>query len=218
MPQYEAQFDWAAVNGVGQVITCISKSILHSPAVSSPPWPLYDNKHFTKKEPHLLAQVNYWSRRGSLPAPKQPSTYFFQSYLPLKLAALQQMSQRQPRWLLLLDKPPLSFSLLVRPSALWQLPHCGSGEGSFITTRQKDPKANGSFVTPPADAAPTGASERSPQNRLDSAKFFFAKNTTGNSGHSLHGNAITQLSWQFFVCLFSAAPLLLSSKCDKQCR
>lgn len=219
-PQHEAWFDRAAVNAVSQVITCISESILHSPAVSSPSWPLYDNNHFTKKQPHLLAQVNHWVRRDSLPAPTQPSTYFFLSYLPLKLAALHKTSRRHPRWLLLLNKLPPSLSLLVCPSALQPFPHCGS-EVSFSTTREKKPKANGSFVMQPPPVLPSDhLSPANPENPFCWGFFllFFAKSTAGDSGHSLRGNAITQLSWPFFVCLFSAALLLLSSKCDKQCR
>lgn len=126
-PQHEALLDLPGVNAVGQVTTWISKSILHSQAVSSLSWPLYDKKHFAKKQPYLLAQeINYWSRRGSLSAPKQHSTFFFLSYFPLKLAALQKMSWRHPKKLLLLEKLPSSLSLLVHPSGLKQFPHCGS--------------------------------------------------------------------------------------------
>lgn len=81
MSQHKAQFDPAAANAVDCVRTYISDSILLFPTVSSLSWPLHDNKHFTE-QPHLLAQVNYWSRRGSLPANKQPNTYFLPSFLP----------------------------------------------------------------------------------------------------------------------------------------
>lgn len=223
-PWHEALLDLPGVNAVGQVTTWISKSILHSQAVSSLSWPLYDKKHFAKKQPYLLAQeINYWSRRGSLSALKQHSTFFFLSYFPLKLAALQKTSWRHPKKLLLLEKLPPSLSLLVHPSGLKTVSLLWKWEGSFITMKEKELKANSSFLTPPADAASTSASEGSPQSCefqkiLFWFGFFVAKNTTDNSGHSFSGNSITQLSWQFFVSLLSAAPLLLSSKCDKQCR
>lgn len=218
LPQHKAQFDRAAVNAVGQVITCINESILHSPAVSSPSRLLHDNKHFTKQQPHLLAQVNYRSRRGSLPAPKQPRAYFFPSYLHLKLAALQKMSRRHPRCLLLLDKLPPFLSLLACAFALRQFPHCGSEEGSFITMRQKESKANGSFLWHHWCFRAITSALWIVKILFSVCLFVFPKNTTGNSGHSLCGIAITQFPWQLFVCLFSAAPLLLSSKCDKQYR
>lgn len=124
-PQHEASLDLPGANAVGQVITWVSKSILHSQALSSLSWPLYDKKHFAKKQPYLLAEViNYWSRRGSLSASKQHSTFFFLSYFPLKLAAFQKTSWRHPRRLLLLEKLPPSPSLLVHPSGLKQFPHC----------------------------------------------------------------------------------------------
>lgn len=120
------------------------------------------------------------------------TTFFFsKATFSLKL----KMSKRQLRWLLLLDKPLHSVSFLVLPSPAQQFLLYGNGKDSFITKKEKEPKAIGFFfVTLPTGRIPASVSEQSPPP-LGIQKFgvclLFARNTAGDSGYSLPGNAIT---------------------------
>lgn len=191
--------------------------------VSSLSWPMYDKKHFAKKQLYLLAQVMIGQGGAACQLPSSTApTFSWATFLWHWVQFRKQAEGTQGGCCSLkncLAPSPCSSTLLAWNSfptvEVRRFLHHNEGEGAEGKQLFCDTSC---WCSPHWGFWGITSVLWILKIILVRFGFFVVKNTTDNSGHSFSGNSITQLPWRFFAHLLSAAPLLLSSKCDKQCR